>query len=773
MLWALLAGIAAIVAVDAGFPFAVVLVSVLFVAVGFAALPAEPSRRVLVAGVLVAMALLGWRHHHRLGEIHAFPFAAALAEGEGIAIRGEGWITDEVVAGARSVSTTLRIDKVTVAGHSVACDHRVPVWIQKRVPDLGYGSRVAFTGHLLPLEGASGPGGFDAAKFYYRQSGSLARLEIREGDRFTLLPERDGFALIGFARRLRDQLESDLHFGIPEIDEPYVHLIAAMTLGARENSPEELEELFRISGTLHLFSVSGLHVGIVAGLLFALVRFLRLPRHLAVLVVIPCVLFYAVLTGLSPSAVRAAVMLTAFLAAYALREKPSLLNSLGFAGLVILLCDSQQLFLPGFQLSFLIVFFIALLTSGLHAWLAKPFLADPFIPRSLLSARRVLLDKATGMLAASLAISLSSWLGSAGLLAWHFQNISLVAVVANVFMVPFAGAIISLAAFSLIAGGIKLVWLAIAGNKINVVCATALTALAQFFADWPAASVNTGTVGGGDKMPPPDVLRLDLMGDRGESAILLSVPRRGATPLHWMIDCGGLRTYRGQVLPLLRSRGINRLDALVLTHGDTGHIGAAPQVIALFRPPVLLESVLENRSPVHPGIVATAADRGVKSVAMERHHRLVIGDEVVATVLAPDAANPGRLADDRALVLKFHYAGQTVLMSSDVGFATANDLLRVGADLRADLWIRGRHSEGVPVPDAFVRAVGPRAVLSSHADFPDAESIPPSFRERLLEQGIPLFEIGPSGTISVEWSAAGLRIQPYLLPQETLLLPAP
>src|SRR5690606_7628102 len=116
----------------------------------------------------------------------------------------------------------------------------------------------------------------------------------------------------------------------------------------------------------------------------------------------------------------------------------------------------------------LVVFFIALLTTDLRRRIAGPFLADPFIPRSLLSARRVLLDKSTGVLAASLAISLSSWLGSLGLLAWHFQSISLVAIVANVFMVPFAGIIITLAAFSLLAGGMKLVWLAIAGNNVNV-----------------------------------------------------------------------------------------------------------------------------------------------------------------------------------------------------------------------------------------------------------------------------------------------------------------
>jgi competence protein ComEC len=769
LLFALFAGVAAITVVDGGYAIRAMLFSLAIPGLIFFGVPASRSRYLLLAGGVAAMLLLGVRHHERLAAIASFPFASALEQGQSIEVRGKGWVADSVVYGARSVTTTMQIDTVEVGGHVVACDHRLPVWIQKLPTDLAYGSQVEFTGKLLPLEGASTPGGFDAREFYYRQSGALGRLEIREGDKFAILSERSGHALIAFARRLRGELETALLLGIPKADEPYARLIAAMTLGARENSPEELEELFRISGTLHLFAVSGMHVGVVAGLLLAVALFIRLPRHYAVLVVIPCVLFYAVLTGLSPSAVRAAVMLSAFLAAYALREKPSLLNSLGFAGLVILLADSQQFFLPGFQLSFLVVFFIALLTSGLHRWIAKPFLADPFIPASLLSARRLLLDKATGVLAASIAISLSSWLGSAGLLAWHFQSISLVAIVANVFMVPFAGVIITIASFSLAASGIKLIWLAILGNKVNVGIAMALTGLAQFFASWPAATVNTGAIG--EKSPDPEVLRLDLMGDRGDGAALLTVPRRGVTPLHWLIDSGGLRTYQGQVLPLLRSRGINRLDALILTHGDAGHIGAAPQVISLFRPPLLFETVLENRSPAYSAITTAATNQGLRLLGIERGQRLAIGDGTVITVLAPHPTEAGRLADDRALVLKISHAGQTILLSSDSGFDTANALLRSGADLRADVWVRGQHSEGTPVPDPFVNAVNPRVVLSSHAEFPKSEQIHDSLRKALSDRGIPLFEIGPSGTVSLELGETGLRITPFARPGESLSLP--
>src|SRR5690606_31799262 len=157
--------------------------------------------------------------------------------------------------GARSVSTTVHLISLTIGSHEVPCDHRVPAWIQKMPESLSYGATIRFTGRLLPLEASGTPGGFDARAFYFRQSGSLARLEIREGDGLTILPGDRGSRMVGFAQRLRKDLEDALLRGVSLADEPYARLIAAMSLGARENSPEELEELFRQSGTMHLFAV--------------------------------------------------------------------------------------------------------------------------------------------------------------------------------------------------------------------------------------------------------------------------------------------------------------------------------------------------------------------------------------------------------------------------------------------------------------------------------------------------------------------------------------
>ncbi len=757
-------GIGGVVAADGGHWFVGCLLAAGFIAGSFFLRGVfRPLRAILWTGALV-MIVTGAMHTQERTRIHRFPLATALAKGQTVAVKGEGWITDIVVRRERSISTTVQLDHLTLGGQEIACDHRVPAWIHQLPPGLKYGDRIEFTGQLIPLKGPQTPGGFDAKKFYYRQNGSLGSLEVEDGDSFSISPVNSGNRLISLAFQLRSYLEAGLLTGISGNDETFARLIGAMTLGAKENSPADLEELFRISGTMHLFAVSGLHVGIVAGLLIGAAALLRIPRHFAVLLVIPAILFYAVLTGLSPSAVRAALMLSALLSAYAVREKPRLLNSLGFACLVILLFETRQVFLPGFQLSFSVLLFLALFGTAVRDALARPLLIDPFLPRSLISPLRYSLDRLSGAITAALAISLVAWLGSAGILAWHFQNISMVGIFANLLMVPIASLMIGVASFSLAAFGLRLVWLNLAANKINVGIAMTLTGLAQFFANLPGATFNTGDFLRAS--PGNGAFTLDVMGDRGEAATLITIPRGPhQKPLLWMIDCGGPHTYRNQVLPLLRSRGINRIDALILTHGDQGHIGAAPDLITQFRPAVLFEGAVENRSPVHDKILEAADTFGSRIVRVGRGDRMAIGDHALATILSPSPQEPGRLADDRALVLKLQWDGFSLLFTSDIGFHTEQELLQAKADLRADLWIRGQHSESPGALPGFVDALNPQAVISSNAEFPTSEQIPDSLRKSLQEKGIPLFDLSACGTTRIEIRSGLAHISGYTSPE--------
>ena len=719
----------------------------------------------LALGVSISLGGFAFLHHLRLQKIESFPLASALHDLESIEVAGRGWFSERPQPGERSTSGILHLEALVIRGVEIPCDHRVPVWIAGRTEGFHYGTQIRFSGNLSPLESASSPGGFDPARFYYRESGSLGRLEIRAGDELAILEETRGHPLVAFANSTRDRLERALLHEVEAGEEPYARLITAMSLGARENSPEDLEEYFRLSGTMHIFAVSGLHVGILAGLFLGLFLAVGIPRRWAILILIPILLFYAVMTGLRPSAIRAAVMLSIFLGAFVVKEKPRPLNHLAFAALFLLLFDTQQLFLPGFQLSFAVLLSITLLASPMQRWTAGPWLSDPFLPKSLHSPLRRAKDHLVGTLTAALAVSLVSWLGSLGLLVWHFQSFSPIGIVANLFLVPLVGVIVTLALASLVGYGLQLGWLAGFLNQLNILVAIGLTSMAQFFAELPGAHRHTGR--GVLPETTEQTLTLDVMGARGEMATLWGWPgTAGEDRRYWIIDPGGTFTYQQEMLPLLRSRSVNRIEALGLTHGDIGHIGAAPIVMTQFHPSLFLEPEGPNRSTVYPEIRGILEANRIESLTLSAGMRLRPApnsgpEEPILQILSPGPETPNRVADDRALVLRLEWGEMSVLLTSDIGFATEKALLEKGMLLQSDLWIRGQHRETVSGMPAFVEAVDAQLVLSTAAEFPSFESVPESFRTQLDEKGTPLLTLDETGVVSIEIETHQIRIRSH------------
>ena len=715
----------------------------------------------LAAVCLVAFA---GRQAREVRHIDEFPLAASLTNGDSVEVAGSGWIRSVNPSSSRSLRAVLHLEELTVAGHSISTDHSVPVWIQSPPEGIAYGSSLEFTGLLKPLDRARSPGGFDPAEFYYRQYSSPAQLEIRTGDACKTVEVFRGSHLVAGAKRLRSHLESNLLEGLSPEDEPYARLIAAMTLGARESSPEELEDWYRRSGTMHLFAVSGLHVGIIGGTLLFVALLFRLPKRWAVLIIIPLVLFYAVLTGLRPSAVRAAIMLSIVLASFAVKEQPRLLNSLSLAALLLLTFNPQQLFLPGFQLSFAVLFAIIVLGDLTRQWLAGPCLSDPFIPKTLLSPARRFKDRLVGTTAAALAVSLVAWIGSVLPLSWHFQSVAPVGILANLIMVPTAWILVNLAVASFACFGLHLTWLGNALHGMNLGVASVLTAMAQFFATLPGAHLHTGNA---ETPAESEIITFDVMGQRGDFASLLTILDSGS---HWLIDCGSTNTYRYETLPLLRHRGINHLDGLFLSHGDQGHMGAAPLVLTQLHPPLLFEPRGENRAAAYPDTVALADSLGIQRHSLSQGNRLTLSDNVKCEVLAPFLNSEERFADDRALILKLTLGDWSILVSSDAGFETEKRLLESDAPLESDIWIRGQHRSSPSGLPAFVEAVSPRAVISSRSDFPVSEQISSDLIEQLESMGIPILPLDSTGVIMLRILPDSVEIAPFAAPEAAISL---
>src|SRR6202040_1734161 len=199
--------------------------------------------------------------------------------------------------------------------------------------------------------------------------------------------KRAGNPILRAAQKSRAWMQTAICRGLD--DSPEVqNFLSGIVLGLRHQTTEDIEEPFQQTGTLHLFAVAGLHVGIVARLLWMLATVGQLSRKWAAGLIIPLLLFYAAITGLHVSSVRAAVMSSILLGGLFFDRKVLALNSLAAAAFFLLSWDTNEFFSAGFQLSFAVVGGIILLADPLCGWLRPIAAPDPFLPRRLVSRLR-------------------------------------------------------------------------------------------------------------------------------------------------------------------------------------------------------------------------------------------------------------------------------------------------------------------------------------------------------------------------------------------------
>jgi len=228
-------------------------------------------------------------------------------------------------------------------------------------------------------------------------------------------------------------------------------LLQALLLGHRSRLPDEIREMGAATGTLHIFAISGLHVGIVAGLLIVAISAVRVSRVHWIWVLAPLLIAYTLLTGARPSAVRACVMAIVYYLAPGLGRRADIPSALAIAALLILVLDPVQLADVGFIYSFVVV--IGLIT--LYPLIADPmrrwWAADPMrIEKDppWVRAGRKGLEYVGGLL----AISCAAWLSSMPLTAYFFGRFIPVAIVGNVIVIPLAFLIVLSGCLSLTLG---------------------------------------------------------------------------------------------------------------------------------------------------------------------------------------------------------------------------------------------------------------------------------------------------------------------------------
>lgn len=261
----------------------------------------------------------------------------------------------------------------------------------------------------------------------------------------------------------------------------------------------DLWEAFRKTGTAHILSISGLHVGIVALFFykvfyFALRRSERLTlavniRKAALAMTIMPVIVYGLLAGFPVPTQRSVIMVIAFVAAFALDRGRDYFNTLALAALAILAIYPYSIWDASFQLSFAAVFFILLIAQGREKEKDKDKEKAPAPANGLL--RRVW-EKRIKPLKGVLLVTLAAGVGTAPILAYHFNMVSFTGLLANLAAVPLSSAIIPLLLVSVVISPLW-AWPARALLVISDILFSALVWVIKFFSALPYSSIRVAS----------------------------------------------------------------------------------------------------------------------------------------------------------------------------------------------------------------------------------------------------------------------------------------
>lgn len=273
-----------------------------------------------------------------------------------------------------------------------------------------------------------------------------------------------------------------------------VAMLHALLLGYRGHLPRSILDMSAASGTLHIFAISGLHVGVVAGMILFVLGSFRVSRPYWILFMGPLLIAYTVATGMRPSAMRACLMAIVYWTAPLLGRRADGLTAVAFAALIILGLAPGQLFDLGFVFSFAVATGIVILYPRLSS-LFLP-LAEPDVFRVQPQGQPVPVLRRFARYGLSiLAVTLAAWLTSAPLAAYFFGRFTPLALITNLLVVPVTFFAVLAGCLSIILGSCLNV-LADIFNHANLALLSVLKAAMGAVASFAFPVMDPGSVSG-------------------------------------------------------------------------------------------------------------------------------------------------------------------------------------------------------------------------------------------------------------------------------------
>lgn len=618
---------------------------------------------------------------------------------------------------------------------------RIPVTVQVRWYGecVAYGDRVLFHGNVSRPEGPRNPGAMDYRRWLERH-GIHDRFRVDPSAPGVVESHGHGNPFLAWAESARHRMErilsTDLE-GAPEV----LGAIKGICLGITDNSPEGFTDDFRFTGTLHLFSVSGLHVGMLAVLIWFVLKAARIPREWAVALTIPLLFFYVAVTGLKSGSIRSATMASILMIGLVLFRRSPLVNTLAAAAFIQLAIDTNTLFSAGWQFSYAVVLAILVAAPPIQHGVSGLCAPDPFLPLKLLTRRERFLFRFWKEISALFAVSAAAWIGSLIPTVAYFHLVSFSALGANLLAVPLAFGVLALGVLSLLGGTFSL-WVAGAFNNANWLITKLLLLVVQASALLPGGHWFVGPPG----KPYPVMTVLDL---RGASCAVI---RSGGEVA--LIDAGRKRDALATVIPFLESSGINSIRTALITKADASHLGGLPGILHEIRIKKVALPEADGRSAA-----ARRIARGFpKADRLKKGAEIPMGGGVTATVLQ---CAPRKVPD--SVVLRVDLGALRVLFLPRLETGILEEIAGISRqELRADVLILPLGGSDMASTLGVIRRVSPKAVISTVDALNRNGNPSPEWKGILRAEGISLLRQDETGAVLVEADPKIPKIIPFV-----------
>ncbi|RII31271.1 MAG: DNA internalization-related competence protein ComEC/Rec2 [Geobacter sp.] len=647
---------------------------------------------------------------------------------------------------------------------------------------LARGDRVRLATRIVVPQKLGLPGEFDYPR-YLSYQGISAIGRVASADEIVLMRGAAEDSLLRRIDLVAKRLGDFIRTAVPDGDVSSV--LTALLLGDMKQIPKSLNQAYTNAGVNHILSISGFHVGIIAYFiamvaLFCATRseFLALRfnlRRSVLLLAVPVMVLYLVLTGTAPATARSVVMLVTFVLALYIERESDPVNALLISAFLLVAINPPSLFEISFQLSFLalwgIVIAVPAVTERIKS-LEKPW-------------QRNLISFTAASCAASIATAVPVLL--------YFDQASLNGILANFLIGPLLGYGAVLTGFCALPFvyiyaplANSLLWLAgkltaianalvmvlaklpllhyhgigrldllvlvavmfaltfIRSRRINIALC-AILPLAAVIAHIAAPSREDGR------------LHITMLSVGQGESLLLRLPD-GTTML---VDGGGYLHENGNdfgertLAPALFKLGVKRIDRMVLTHSHPDHVGGLPYVARTFPVGEFWEAAPGGVGDQYDQLRAILDDKKVPRRLLAAGDVLKPGGNVALEVLwpLPPGAGPTRATDeaalnDESLVFRLEYGKFAMLFTADAGAIVEERLLADGADIAAAVLKIGHHGSRYATSGAFLDQVSPRAALisvgSNNFGLPSAATL-----GLLRRHGLTTYRTDRDGTIEV------------------------